>query len=397
MANYLLFPGLSSLGGRPGGTRPLPQSAPGLHRIIPCMDTGTKAVRGYDVLGHDMALYRRTPRRFGFRAAGPAGVRVWQARFRPALRKVLGLDLMEREYRGYRPRVRPAGTRDMGRYTRQEFLIWTEPDVPVPFWLLRPKGAKGRLPLVLTPHGHLPPHVYLGIARNAHERRLIRGSQDDTAVQAVREGYIALHPTVRGFGATREARDRRKNALSSCYNLEVRGLLVGRTAIGQRVWDIQRMLDWALRRDDVDRSRIAITGNSGGGTVSLFSGACDTRIGVVVPSCYFCTFAGSIGSIVHCPCNYIPGMLRLGEMSDVAGLVAPRPFRAIAGKTDDIYPVVETRKAFRALRCIYRAAGVPARCSLHVGSKGHRSYSAGSWPFIRRWFARVGGDARRGW
>ena len=73
-------------------------------------------------------------------------------------------------------------------------------------------------------------------------------------------------------------------------------------------------------------SRIAITGNSGGGTVSLFAAACDTRISVSVPGCYFCTFAGSIGSIAHCDCNYVPGILRLGEMHDVAGLIAARDF-----------------------------------------------------------------------
>ena len=37
------------------------------------------------------------------------------------------------------------------------------------------------------------------------------------------------------------------------------------------------LVDWAIAHQGVDPARIAITGNSGGGTVSLFAAACDTR------------------------------------------------------------------------------------------------------------------------
>jgi len=136
----------------------------------------------------------------------------------------------------------------------------------------------------------------------------------------------------------------------------------------------------------VDGQRIAITGNSGGGTVSLFAGAMDERITVTVPSCYFCTFVGSIGTIAHCDCNYVPGILRLGEMSDVAGLTAPRPFCAIAGKEDTIFPIEHVQKAFAELKHIYTVAGVPENCQLYVGEGGHQYYDEGFWPFIKRHF-----------
>jgi hypothetical protein len=165
------------------------------------------------------------------------------------------------------------------------------------------------------------------------------------------------------------------------------GLLVGRTPIGERVWDMQRLLDWAQAALPVDDQRIAITGNSGGGTISLFAAAVDPRFTVAVPSCYFNTFAGSIGSIHHCDCNYIPGIMRLGEMADIAGLCAPRPFRVIAGVRDEIFPIVETRCAFANLQRIYAAAGAARACSLYEGDGGHRYYSAGVWPFIHEAFA----------
>ena len=140
---------------------------------------------------------------------------------------------------------------------------------------------------------------------------------------------------------------------------------------------------------DADPRRIAITGNSGGGTTSLFAAACDTRIAVAVPSSYFCTFQGSIGSIYHCTCNYVPGILRLGEMHDVGGLIAPRAFCAIAGRDDPIFRIEHTKRAFEQLRRVYDVAGVADRCELYIGDGGHRYYSAGAWPFIRRHFDAI--------
>ena len=61
------------------------------------------------------------------------------------------------------------------------------------------------------------------------------------------------------------------------------GLLVGRTPIGERVWDMKCLIDWAIINLEIDQSRIAMTGNSGGGTITLFSAACDTRIKVAMP------------------------------------------------------------------------------------------------------------------
>ncbi len=164
-------------------------------------------------------------------------------------------------------------------------------------------------------------------------------------------------------------------------------LLVGRTPTGDRVWDISRLIDWAFEILPVDKGRVAITGNSTGGTISLFAAALDERIALSAPGSYFCTFAGSIGSIQHCECNYIPGLLTLGEMADVAGLIAPRPLMAINGKEDPIYPIDEVHKAFEHLKKIYAVAGEPVNVELYVVEGGHRYYKEGVWPFVRRYFA----------
>ncbi len=341
----------------------------------------------YDALAHDLRAYRNVPRRFGFRAGSYTRAATWQRRFRPALRRAIGLENIERDLAGYRPRARRVERVRMEGYVREKWYLMTEPDVPLPFWLLIPDGGPARKPLVLTPHGHNHPEIYVGLPGTAEERTRMTSGQRDIAVQAAREGYLAIAPTTRAFGLTRRREHIRKGDLHSCREELLHGLLVGRTPIGERVWDISRLIDWALGRGGVDPARIAITGNSGGGTVSLFAAACETRIAVAMPSCYFCTFVGSIGSIHHCACNYVPGILRLGEMYDVAGLIAPRPFLAIAGKHDDIFPLRYVRVAHEKLRMIYRVFGATDRCALHVGGGGHRYYSAGAWPFLRRWFS----------
>jgi dipeptidyl aminopeptidase/acylaminoacyl peptidase len=125
-------------------------------------------------------------------------------------------------------------------------------------------------------------------------------------------------------------------------------------------------------------------GNSGGGTISLFSAALLDRIAFAVPSCYFCTFRESVMSIYHCPDNFIPGLLKIAEMADILGLFAPKPVIIVAGEEDDIFPIQGTRRAFSDLQEIYAAAGAKNRCHLVVGSGGHRFYAEDAWPIILR-------------
>ena len=336
-----------------------------------------------DLRQHYQQLYTSVTPEFSFTSQTPQALLQWQQAFRPRLLDAMGLTRMAHELSGHQPHAQQVSTESLDGYTRQSWLLWTEPTVSLPFYLLRPDPCPSLAPLVLTPHGHNHPHIYAGISHNDAERKSINVGDRDIGVQAVQQGYTVIAPTTRGFGEMRTQQDIQNNKLCSCRTALMHGLLVGRTPIGERIWDISRLLDWALANLPVDPRRIAITGNSGGGTISLFASACDTRISVAAPSCYFCTFRGSIGSIHHCDCNYIPGLLRLGEMYDIAGLIAPRPFLAIAGNQDDIFPVAEVRLAYEKLLQIYTVAGAADRCRLFIGEGGHRYYKAAAWPFLR--------------
>lgn len=62
-------------------------------------------------------------------------------------------------------------------------------------------------------------------------------------------------------------------------------LLTGETATGMQLWDAIRSLDVLAARPEVDPKRLASTGNSGGGTLTMMLAAVDDRLAVSAVSC----------------------------------------------------------------------------------------------------------------
>ena len=152
--------------------------------------------------------------------------------------------------------------------------------------------------------------------------------------------------------------------------------------IGQRVWDLERIIDWAITLPEVSGERILMMGNSGGGVATTYAAACDTRIAVAVPNCSFCTYVGEKGLVHHCDCNAVPGILRFGDFHDVAGLIAPRCLLIVNGREDALFPLAEVDRAVAGLRAIYEAAGYPGRFVHRYGDGGHRFFPEIMWPFL---------------
>jgi dienelactone hydrolase len=328
-------------------------------------------------------LARETRRRFACAARDADELARWQLSFRPALRELLGIPrIAERGISALESRR--VGEVEADDHVREEWTIRSEPGFELPFFLLRPRRLDRPAPLVLTPHGHIrqAKAAYAGLWSSEEERVALIEGERDIALQAVRAGYVAIAPDMRGFAGLRRREDIAADSHKSCRALQLLAQLFGRTLIGERVWDIGRLIDYAVTRPDIDAGRIAITGNSGGGTVSLFAAACDERISLCIPGCAFCTIEDSIGSIRHCECNYVPGIMTHAEMSDVACLVWPRPFLVVAGRQDEIFPIAAVERAFAQVEGIYRAAGTPERCRLSIGEGGHRYYKRDVWPFV---------------
>ncbi|MBN1344077.1 MAG: acetylxylan esterase [Phycisphaerae bacterium] len=328
-------------------------------------------------------LYDEKRRAHAFRADYPGGFHRWQSDARPALRRLVGLDTIAASVGRHRPKVELEPIQEKGDYTIRKGQLQTEPDVTIPFWLLKPPG-KGPFPLAVLPHGHNRRgyDVYAGVYPTDADRRRALAEDRDVAVQAVKQGFLAVAPATRGIGADGVPDVWQRHGGRDCRSQLMHCLLADRTPTGERVWDMQKIIDWATTRPDVDAKHILIMGNSGGGMVTLYAAACDERVTIAVPSCSFCTFVSDGGRIYHCDCNMVPGILRSFDLSDVAGLIALRRLLIVNGRTDALFAPQDVTRAANHVRAIYDAAGCPSHFEHRWGHAGHRFYKDLMWPFI---------------
>ena len=336
-----------------------------------------------NVLDYLTRLYGEGERDHACRADTPDGVSEWRDSARPELQRLIGLERIQADAGAHEPVVEFDDPQEFQGYTRQLGHLRSEPDIRVPFWLLRPEG-QGPFPLGVFPHGHEQRgfDTYVGIYQDDDGRDRIAREERDVAVQAVRNGFLAIAPTTRGFEPAMVPDLNARHGGRHCRSQLIHCLLAGRTGIGERVWDLMRLLDWATALPEVDSNRILMMGNSGGGVLTAYAAACDTRVTVAVPSCSFCTFVGQNGLVHHCDCNAVPGILRFGEFFDVAGLITPRHLLIVNGREDTLFPLPEVDRAVEGVRAIYAAAGVPERFAHRYGEGGHRFYKDLMWPFI---------------
>ena len=302
----------------------------------------------------------------------------WQARLRPKVRELVGFPDGERiplNPRSLWKRKHPYGT-------IEKLVFHSEPGSDILAYLSLPANAAPPYPFFVCVQGHTTGmHHSIGVERDDNRIPMEVAGDRDFGLQCMARGIGALCIEQRSFGERRELVQEQVST-HGCHDASMHALMLGRTLIGERVFDVDRGLDFLETRDDVDWSRIGIMGNSGGGTISLFSAALLRRIKFAMPSCYFCTFRDSMMSIYHCADNYVPGLLKYAEMADVMGLFAPRPVVLVCGVEDTIFPVDATRRAFSDLQRIYRAAGAADRCHLIEGAGGHRFYADDAWPVM---------------
>lgn len=268
--------------------------------------------------------------------------------------------------------------RERDGYVETRLLIAAEEGADIPCHLLVPSGSRHPVPVVICLQGHSPGmHISLGDGNPDGDR--------DFARQVVDHGWAAIALEQRCFGERADGRPAElRHVPGGCHHATHAASLLGRTMAGERVWDVSRAIDAIEELPELDATRIACMGNSGGGTVTWYAACYDSRITAIMPSCSICTYRDSIGSIDHCCDNYLPGALRHFDMPDLAGLVAPRPLVVVAGRDDEIFPIAGVRDAFDTIKQIYTAAGAGDSCALVEGAGGHRFYAADAWPVFQR-------------
>ena len=314
----------------------------------------------------------------------------WQNGARQALAKLIGLKRMHEELSRFKPQVKlgTPDTSEMG-FTRTLCSIETEPGVVIPFYLLVPTTTKTdqRRPLLLCPHGHdkLGLHSYAGAFQSPAHRRSVLSKSGDIGAQAALRGYVVIAPATRGLATEVLIPDpKQRHGNRPCRAQLMHCLLGGRTPLAERVWDMQRLLDWAESQSAIDASRIVMTGNSGGGVLTAYTAAIDTRIRAAIPSCSFAPVKSASGFIFHCDCCLVPGLRDWGDWKELAGLIAPRHLLIVHGVQDGLHhrPTIDTLG--EQIKTIFTVANAADHTDLQWGSAGHRFYPELMWPFIEQ-------------
>jgi dienelactone hydrolase len=320
--------------------------------------------RRFDPVADTRALYATAPRRLRFQSRTRAEAVRWQKTLRSKLIELLG------GFPAKRQPLQPITleTRAFPAYDREKIVFDSNPGVSVLGYLLLPRGATRPLPVMICIPGHgRGVDDIVGIDEQGSERTDKAGYQHDFAIQIAEAGMAAMAIEPMGFGCRRDPINA-KGGLSrkACDPAAGGALLVGQSMIGWRVWDVMRTLDYLATRAELDHARMGCMGISGGGTVTLFSAALDSRIGAAFVSGYLNTFRDSIGSLAHCIDNYVPGILNWAEMSDIAGLIAPRPLFVESGERDNIFPIAASVESFNEVRQIYSVFGALDRTEQEV-------------------------------
>ena len=305
-------------------------------------------------------------------------VKEWQNTFRPKLKELLG-DMPGKKC----PlNVCSLWKRKHGLGSIEKIVFTSEPFCDVPAYICLPKDVAPPYTVFICLQGHSTGmHNSIGVDFETNAKTIQVAGDRDFGLTCMKNGIAALCIEQRSFGERREKVQRMVSG-HMCHDAACHALQLGRTLIGERIWDVERGLDYLSERSDIDMSRIGIMGNSGGGTISMYASAVLDRIAYAMPSCSFCSFRDSIMNIYHCIDNYIPGLMKYADAADIMGLHAPKPVVIVAGKDDDIFPLDGVKKAFSDLRKIYRAAGAENNCHLIIGNGGHRFYADDAWPVM---------------
>ena len=309
------------------------------------------------------------------RRTGAVSTARWQFSAREKLGELLGMDrheLCEDLFRVEEPLEK-----DDRFETR--FVFQSEKGYFVPCVFVTPKKpVSEKPPVMICLQGHSTGmHNSLGIKKYEGDAEDIESGDRDFALQCAEQGFCAVTLEQRCFG---ECGGTPK---PDCYSTAMTALLSGRTLLGDRVWDIMRLIDVLERHfaERCDPERVYCMGNSGGGTATIYAAALETRIKGAIPSCAFCTFEDSIGNKYHCACNYVPGIAKYFDMAELCGLIAPRPLVIVTGKTDPIFPSKSAIEEFARLKELYyEPAGAAEMAAQVIGSGGHRFYKADTWP-----------------
>ena len=271
-------------------------------------------------------------------------------------------------------------------YTIQKYSFELCENLKTAVFILTPKKIKESASGVVALCGHgYGVRQILGITKSGNKKhiRYIDNYQKNFAVELVRKGCIVAAPELFGFGEARLKKDLIKPFyISSCDELSHHLLPCGLTTASVRVAQAIACADILLKNTPTNPHKLGIMGISGGGLTALYASVIDERFSKTVISGYINTFRDSIFSMWHCPDNYIPDILGIGEIYDFASSLAPRKLLIESGTKDKLFPIEASRKAHKHIAKIYTLAGAENNLTVDVFDGKHSVSGRKSFDFL---------------
>jgi dienelactone hydrolase len=262
----------------------------------------------------------------------------------------------------------------------------------------KPDAKKGELqkagdvvtvPLVLTPEPGMPMavlHRYKDGADNAkipacvllHLEGKAAALKHPVAAALIAGGWAVSAPDLRATGDGKPGGDAVRTAPD--HNSAEHALWVGRPLLGQWVFDVQCLLDWLAIQPGLMKERFAVMGISQAGLVAVCAAALlDDRV--------------SAAAVVDAPASYVteqaypdgthmgllaPGLLRLGDVPQLAALVAPRRLVVAGGVSSQGKPLAEKalKEAYAFTASVYKLHKAEAKLTLGLTLKPEELASA---------------------
>ena len=135
--------------------------------------------------------------------------------------------------------------------------------------------------------------------------------------------------------------------------------LLLRQSIGRYfLHDIMRSIDYLYSRPEVDKDKIGITGNSGGGVQSGLAMICEPRISAAAPA----NFITNRRTYMYVDQTQdmeqiFPGMSAIGfDHEDIVMIMAPKPVLILASAYD-FFPIEGTRATFKRVKRFWEFCG----------------------------------------
>jgi dienelactone hydrolase len=277
------------------------------------------------------------------------------------------------------------GKIDRDGYTIEKVFFASYPGHYVSGNLYRPKGAHGKVPGVLCPHGHWQEgRFYDGQVAGGEklvQQQLAKGAEKTVegaryplqarCAQLARMGCVVFHYDMVGYADSQQIPHREgfKDAEAE---------LRAQSFMGLQTYNSVRALDFLLGLPEVDSKRIGVTGASGGGTQTFILCAVDDRPTVAFPAVMVSTAMQG-----GCVCENCSG-LRLGTGNiELAGLFAPKPLGMTGA--DDWTKEIET-KGLPDLKALYRLYGAEDRVLARAFLQFEHNYNQVSREVMYNWF-----------